>query len=235
MTATLVLLPGLDGTGDLFDDFVAVLPPRTPVRVGRYPPEEFLSYRQLLPFVKELTADLNQFVVLGESFSSVLAIMLAAENPANLAAVILCAGFASNPFPRMGWAMRALAKPWLFRLQAPDWLLDHYIFEPSTPVRLKKRIDENLRRVSPEVLAGRAREILDCDVRAELAEIRVPMLYLQSAKDRLIKARCLEEIAKVRPDVQLSSIPAPHLVMQSQPYQCAEIILEFCTSIAGRR
>ena len=233
MTPTLVLLPGMDGTGDLFDDFVAALPRGTAVRVGRYPAREFLGYSQLDAHVKALTKDLGQFVVLGESFSSILAIRLAATKPPNLAGLILCAGFASNPFPVMGRVMKVLARPWLFHFEAPGLVLNYYIYGPSTPASLKERIRQNLKKVSPEVLAGRAREIINCDARAELAQITIPMLYVRAANDRLIKARCFEEIRAVRPGIQLGLIPAPHLVLQSQPRWAAEIIMEFCSSISS--
>lgn len=231
MVKKLVLLPGMDGTGDLFDDFVAALPQGLGVIVGRYPTRDCLEYRQLHAFIKELTRNLSEFVLVAESFSSPLAIMLAAEKPPNLAALIICAGFASNPFPVLAPVLRALARPWLFRLQPPSVLLDRYIFEASTSARLKDKVRQNLRTVSPEVLAGRAREILNCDVRKELVQIKIPMLYLQGANDCLIKARCFEEIRQIRPDIRLAAIAAPHLVLQHQPHKSVEIILKFCSSI----
>jgi pimeloyl-[acyl-carrier protein] methyl ester esterase len=231
MAKHLVLLPGMDGTGDLFEDFVAALPQGVGVRVGRYPAHDYLGYRQLRASVEELTRDLNEFVFIAESFSSPLAIMFAAENPPNLAALIICAGFASNPFPVVGPVLRALARPWLFRLRPPSLLFDRYIFEATTSAGLRDKVRRNLRTVSPEVLAGRAREIVSCDARRELTQIKIPMLYVQGANDRLIKARCFEEIQKIRPDVQLASISAPHLVLQHQPHKSVEIILKFCSTI----
>lgn len=232
MDQTLVLLPGMDGTGDLFDDFVSALPQGIRVRVGRYPAQEFLNYSQLDAYVQELTKGLDRFVILGESFSSILAIRLAASRPPNLAALIICAGFTSNPFPFMGGLMKVFARPWLFHFEAPGVLLDYYIYESSTPASLKERVRQNLKKVSPEVLAGRTREIIDSDARAELARVTIPILYLQGAKDHLIKARCFEEIRQLQPGIRLASIAAPHLVLQSQPAQSAEVILNFCSSIA---
>jgi|SRR5580692_8433825 pimeloyl-[acyl-carrier protein] methyl ester esterase len=231
MVRNLVLLPGMDGTGDLFDGFVAALPPGVSATVGRYPAHDHLGYRQLYASVKELTRDLSEFVLVGESFSSPLAIMFAAEKPPNMAGLIICAGFASNPFPVLAPVLRALAHPWLFRLRPPSILFDRYIFEPSTPAGLKDKVRQNLQTISPEVLAGRAQEILNCDARKELAQIKIPVMYLRGAKDRLIKARCFEEIQKIRQDIQLASIAAPHLVLQHQPQKSVETILNFCSSL----
>jgi len=235
MTQTLVLLPGMDGTGVLFDDFVSALPRGTGVRVGRYSAQEFLNYSELSAFVKELTKDLDECVVVGESFSSVLAILFAAENPVNLEGLILCAGFACNPFPVLGPILKALAHPRLLRLPPPNVILDYYIFDASTSADLKDKVRGNLRTISPEVLAGRAQEILHSDARKQLARVKVPILYLQGASDRLITAPCAREIQRVQPSVRLASIPAPHLVLQHRPRECVEIILKFCTSVERRR
>jgi pimeloyl-ACP methyl ester carboxylesterase len=124
-----------------------------------------------------------------------------------------------------------LARPWLFRVRPPNLLLDRYIFAPSTPVAFEKKIRENLRRVSPEVLAGRVQELLNCDARRELARIKIPMLHMQGANDVLVKSRCFEEMRAFQPNIHLVTIPAPHLVLQSQPSKSAEIILKFCSSI----
>ena len=50
---TLVLLPGLDGTGDLFTNFVSALPSNLDARIVRYPADRFVSYAELFPFVAD--------------------------------------------------------------------------------------------------------------------------------------------------------------------------------------
>jgi thioesterase domain-containing protein len=44
---TVVLLPGMDGTGTLFDPFIAALGPDFNVKVVRYPATEPLGYSEL--------------------------------------------------------------------------------------------------------------------------------------------------------------------------------------------
>ena len=52
---TLVLLPGLDGTGGLFADFVAALPADITTTVIAYPNSLLLDYAALEAFVQEET------------------------------------------------------------------------------------------------------------------------------------------------------------------------------------
>lgn len=47
----LLVLPGLDGTGELHEAFTAALPVSSPATVLAYPREELLGYEQLLDLV----------------------------------------------------------------------------------------------------------------------------------------------------------------------------------------
>src|ERR1700676_3893798 len=113
----LVLLPGLDGTGELFANFIAALPESWTATTVAYPSDRFLSYTDLHPFVSAAVPQSDRFVLVAESFSTPLAVRYAATNPRNLAAVIICAGFVGSPVHGWSGAVRALAKPWLFRMK----------------------------------------------------------------------------------------------------------------------
>ena len=77
---SLVLLPGLDGTGLLFQPLVECLPDAIEPVVVSYPPDQKLGYEELLPLVLE-RLPAAPFVLLGESFSGPLAVMAAATAP----------------------------------------------------------------------------------------------------------------------------------------------------------
>jgi pimeloyl-[acyl-carrier protein] methyl ester esterase len=100
----LVLLPGLDGTGKLFSEFVNSLGSSVDSRIVAYPKDQPLGYDELEALVMAAIPRNQPFVLLGESFSGPLAIRIAARAPAGLAAVILSASFAKNPFPWLWWA-----------------------------------------------------------------------------------------------------------------------------------
>jgi hypothetical protein len=65
---TLVLLPGLDGTGTLFADLISELPPTLSINIARYPTDRFLSYSDLVLCVKEVVPS-SPFLLVAESFS----------------------------------------------------------------------------------------------------------------------------------------------------------------------
>ena len=72
----LVLLPGLDGTGLLFEPLLRALPKEIEATVIRYPGDQRLSYDELLEFLRDQLPRDTPFILLGESFSGPLAIRL---------------------------------------------------------------------------------------------------------------------------------------------------------------
>ena len=229
----LVLLPGLDGTGELFVDFIAALPESWTATTVTFPTERFLPYTDLRPFVATAVSQLERFVLIAESFSAPLAVWYAATNPPNLAAVVICAGFVRNPLRGWSGAVKVLAKPWLFKLKPPRTILEYFLLGQNVPFGLLQRLRRALERVSPNVLSGRLQEVLDCDARDELRRTSVPLLYVEATYDRLLSVSCKDEFAQLRPDAVFRSVPAPHLLLQREPQKAAGIIMAFISGLAS--
>jgi pimeloyl-ACP methyl ester carboxylesterase len=212
----LVLLPGLDGTGELFVDFIAALPESWTATTVTYPTDRFLRYADLRPFVGAAVPQLERFVLVAESFSTPLAVWHAATNPPNLAAVVICAGFIASPVHGWSGTMKALAKPWLFRLKPPRTIVEHFLLGQNAPSDLLLKLRHALQRVSPDVLSGRVQEVLDCDARDDLRRTTVPLLYLEAVYDTLLSSSCKKEFSHFRPDTLFGSVPAPQLASDEQ-------------------
>lgn len=226
---TLVLLPGLDGTGTLFKPLLAHLPPEVRPLVVAYPTQERLGYEELLPRVLDALPRSEPFVILGESFSGPLAIMAAARSPAALRGVVLCASFVRNPLPvpaRLKYLVRGLyfrATPEFARSWA---LLGRY----ATP-ELRRVLCEAIDAVSPDVLTHRARSVLEVDVRHELESCRVPVLYLRGTHDRVVGRRNGDEVATLCSSARVVEIPASHFVLQAQPAAATAAVSEFLSAL----
>ncbi|HVT05111.1 MAG TPA: alpha/beta hydrolase, partial [Thermoanaerobaculia bacterium] len=89
-----VLLPGMDGTGDLFTAFVRVAPPQYEPIVIRLSARA--SYDELKAEVAPKLPVGRPFVILGESFSGPLALRLAASS-SDVRAVIFSNSFVCSP------------------------------------------------------------------------------------------------------------------------------------------
>jgi pimeloyl-ACP methyl ester carboxylesterase len=223
----LVLLPGLDGTGQLFADFLTALPDTLAATVVTYPTKRFLPYSELLQLVSAAVPKKEPFVILAESFSTPLALKYAATNPSNLAAVVLCAGFVLKPIASWSRLVKAVAKPWFFTLRPPRFILEYFLVGGNAPPALIQRFRQALQLVRPEVLSGRVREVVNCDARNDLARTTVPIMYLRALHDRLLSASCHREILRIRPDIFFATVEAPHLLLQREPRKVANLVAAF--------
>src|SRR6185295_4076803 len=91
--ATLVLLPGLDGTEVFLRPLAAALSRTIRPVVVTYPTVGAEEYRDVLQIVRGATKGFSSFYVLGLSFSGPLAVMLATAEPKRVKGVILAATF----------------------------------------------------------------------------------------------------------------------------------------------
>jgi pimeloyl-[acyl-carrier protein] methyl ester esterase len=183
MAKHLVLLPGLDGTGQLFSDFVAALPNTIRATTVTYPAKEILPYSDLCSLVSAATPECESFVLLAESFSSSLAVGFTASKPLSLAALIICAGFVSRPPGAWSPLAKALVWPWLFKVNMPHFILEYFAMGQNAPRTLIQDFRRVLRLVNPEVMSGRTREAMNSDARPALAQITVPLLYVAGTED----------------------------------------------------
>src|SRR5581483_8651961 len=99
--STIVLLPGMDGTGLLFQPWIAAKPDGFDVQVIDYPVDAELGYEDLWPLVRARLPQNRPYFLLAESFSGPLGVMLAAEAPPGLRGLMLCCTFAKNPRPSL--------------------------------------------------------------------------------------------------------------------------------------
>ena len=223
----LVLLPGLDGTGKLFADFLAALPDTFTTTVITYPTQKFLPHAELLPFVSEAVPKAGAFVLLAESFSTPIALEYAASNPPNLAGVVICARFVFKPMAGWSWIVKGVAKRWFFRIRAPRRILEYFLVGANAPPTLIQKLRQALRIVNPAVLSCRVREALDCDARNDLARTTVPIMNVQAAHDRLLAKSCSTEIFRIRPDVISAVVQGPHLILQREPQKVTNLVTAF--------
>jgi len=221
---SLVLLPGLDGTGELFAPFVAALA-EVSTRVVGYPHDRAMDYAEHEAFARtRLPAD-DDYILLGESFSGPIAIAIAASRPAGLRGLILCVSFASNPLPMFSPLSRLVRA--LPAARIPPSLAAPWLYAGRATPELRRAHAAAMARVSARVLAARVAAILSVDRRAQLARIDVPLLYLRAKADRLVGNSAARAILHALPDAQLVEFDAPHFLLQTEPQACAAVTRAF--------
>jgi pimeloyl-[acyl-carrier protein] methyl ester esterase len=220
-----VLLPGIDGTGKFFGEFVQCLRPSVDSILITYPKDRVMGYDELEALVLAALPTDRLFVLLGDSFSGPIAIRIAARPPPGLVAVILCGTFAKNPFPWLGWA-RPLAA-YLPLKALPRWVRAPLMWGSASPQRAPAQMERAIADVSPGVIRHRIAALLAVDESAALGRIRMPTLVLRARRDRVISRAATQWMLKTLPGAQLAEIDGPHLLLQTCPGECAAIVLEF--------
>jgi pimeloyl-[acyl-carrier protein] methyl ester esterase len=222
---TLVLLPGLDGTGKLFSEFVKSLGSSVDSRIVAYPKDRALGYDELEALVLAALPRDRRFILLGESFSGPIAIRIAARSPAGLVALILCGTFAKNPFPWLGWA-RPLAA-YLPLKSLPRWVRAPLMWGSASPQSAPARTERAMADVSPDVIRRRIGALLAVNETAALTRIHLPILVLRARHDHVISPAATRWILRAQPGAELSEVDGPHLLLQTRPTECAAIVLHF--------
>lgn len=210
MTATdVIVLPGLDGTGQLLEDFVAKAPSGIVARALPLPDDQPQNYQALAEWAMALIPP-KPVVLVAESFSGPLAILLAGQCR-NIASVVLCASFCKSPKP--AWLASLPAAMW--RRPPPVAVLQTLLTGGDRA--LAQAVQRSIGSVRHEAIAERVVAALRADVTTELAQVQQPLLYLRALQDRVVSAKSGEHIRKLLPSTQVRELNGPHLLLQAGP------------------
>jgi pimeloyl-[acyl-carrier protein] methyl ester esterase len=227
MGIKLILLPGMHGSAALFDEFIAALPDGLMAHAIGYPNNVIQSYPDLLEFLSHKIAASEPYVIVAESFSTPLAIQFAAQNPPNLKGLILAAGFATSPVRGPLQALTPFVAPALGRLPISGIAARIGAPRAAGYEPLMARVRAATAAIQPKVLMDRIQSVVACNALAQIGQISVPVLCLQSRRDRVVHAVCVEEMRRAKPDMDVMVLDGPHLLLQAMPRQTAEIVADF--------
>ncbi len=229
----LVLLPGMDGTGRLFEPLLHALPPNVAVQVLRYPTDQVLDYPALVERVwQQLPLD-RPFVLLGESFSGPVAVSIAARRPSALLGLVLCSSFVRNPRSALA-PLSPLLKLLPLR-HLPFWPMDALLLGGFSTASLRRALAAAIAQVTPQVLRARLQSVIAVDASQALVSTDVPLLYLQARHDRLVPASASILIRQLRKDARLVAIDGPHCLLQAAPTEAAVHLQRFMHELAQAR
>ncbi|OWQ44074.1 hypothetical protein CDL60_26860 [Roseateles noduli] len=220
----LVMLPGMDGTGDLFEPFLLALPSTWRPVVVRYPVDRWLDGDALLAHVHRALPNDEPFILLGESFSGPVALKLAAERPPGLRGVVLAASFARYPNRALG--LLGPMASWVPLHLLPKAAMSVPLLGGFATATRQEALHRAVSRVAPAVMARRARQVLSFDATAEAGRVAVPILCLRASRDRVVAAGAATEIAARNPRCTIVDIDAPHMLLQCAPAAAAQAIGE---------
>lgn len=224
----LVLLPGMDGTGDLFSPLISALPGKYEPLVIVYPCDEALGYPELANLVHSKLPKGESFVLLAESFSGPVAVSVAASCPEGLCGLVLVSTFLRSPLPVPIFLHHLLGQ--LPRV-SPSWLSEKMLFGNYGSIALRQLLSIAISKVTTKVWRSRFLAVLSVNVVELAKKVMVPVLYLHPTKDHLLGGALGNQICQALPKVLCVEVSAPHALLQTKPKEAAMAILEFIENL----
>ncbi|AZM91313.1 alpha/beta fold hydrolase [Streptomyces sp. W1SF4] len=181
---------------------------------------------------------LERFAVLGYSLGGNVAVRVATRYPERVTALVLTASFA-----RAGHGIGLVGELWselarrgenelLARLLVPLVLSEEQL-EVLSPGQLEDAVRGTASTVPPGS-GDHAALIKGTDLRAELAGIGVPVLVVETTRDRLVPRAAQQELARALPDARRAELPTGHLPFAERPAEWAALVTEFLSGRPAR-
>lgn len=216
----IVLLPGLDGTGQLFDALLPYLSNQS-VRIIPLPNSGDQSYEFLTAYVKhELPKD--DFILVAESFSGPIGAMLSCTNIENLKGVIFVATFLSPPRKLLLNIFQFLPIKQLSKIPMASIILRYFMLGGNASKDSVKMFQQVVDSVPAAVLRRRMASIIAFSMKTE--NILIPTVYIRAESDKLVPSAKSKEFERHFENIAIMDVAGPHFILQANPNECAEII-----------
>lgn len=223
----MLLMPGFDGTGELFRPFIAALSASHRPLVVRYRDE-----RTFEDYVDTVSAALpgQGAVLIAESFSGPIALGVMARHPGKIRCAVLCATFVESPFHALTKLAQFIPTPLLNLRAGQRAMLQQFCLDDRPDATLVDQALSVMQSVPVATVAARLNVLADLQVRSLCRDIRTPLLILRASGDRLVSSSRYKQIIAELPGATVEEVEGPHLLLQSRPQQCARLIEEFVST-----
>lgn len=225
--ASFVLLPGLDGTGKLFDRFRAVVGAAHQCVVVRYP-EDAKTIDELVAVARNSIDGVDHPVVIAESFSGAVLARLLSEQKCEIRAAVFVASFVETP--RRHLLNLALSVPEAIARFALPSVVKHFCVNGCDDVALCEAILRAVESVPHRTLS--ARLALLRGLEEGVIETALPVLALRASRDRVLDRFAQNSVQRRIHSARIEVVDGPHLLLQAEPGVCWREIESFVLNLA---
>lgn len=224
----LILLPGLDGTGLLFQPLLAALPADINYQVIALSDLHFDDPERQATEIAALSGP-GPCIVVAESYAGRVAYELCCQQKMDVRHVIFVASFLSRPS-----SISRLAKclpPALLRLNfLPARCSSYILFGSTRQQHLLPLFFNAMAKANVKHLKNRLRRISQLTLPAQT--LPLPCTYIRANTDLLVKRQAVKDFQLRFNNVQLVDIDGGHLILQCQPQRCAQVISQVLATAA---
>lgn len=217
----LVLIPGLDGTGEFFKPLLDVYG-RDTAQLIPLPQEGPQDYAALTEYVAQRLPVDGDYVLLGESFGGPIVANLALRGQRRMKGAVFVASFLSSP----AWWATTLGLALPLKMTAPTALgrmiMRSLLAGREATDRTMDWVQSVICGVPADIIKARIRTIRS--MRPLSGRTDLPALYIRATQDRLISAAKFSDFAAHFTDIKLFKIEGPHLILPSRAEDCVRTI-----------
>ena len=215
----LLLLPGMDGTGELFVWLIKRLESFFDVENLYYPEDIPQNYESLTNWAKSRIGSQSIFL-LGESFGGPIAINLAAVVPDQIRGLILVSSFAKSP---VSPAILKLAASVNFHL-IPVFMKSFALLGIGIEKDVKEKFISIIRRCNSKTIQRRIIAVANCNLSKAIS---VPVLLLYDKHDILGNPQSILKLCQENKSVHRKVIESPHMLLQTNTKIASNEIIAF--------
>lgn len=222
----LVLLPGMNGTGELFAEFLSYYDgDHLVISLPESGPQDHATLANVIN--QQLPNE--SYILLAESFSGGIVPELLKLNPTHIEGVIFVASFLSSPHSHLIGLAKLLPIKALVSLPLSN--IAHrllFLGQEATKPLISKFVSA-IEPIPKQVLSSRL-EVMKKQLLPQ-ATFNIPAIYIQALSDRLISLKKSQEVAYVFKHVEYVEIEGPHFILQAKPREAARLVTEAVSSI----
>lgn len=214
----IILLPGVDGTGILFEPFVNTFKADVPVEVMPLTTDSDQSILNQVSIIEQAVGD-EEVILIVESYSGLLAYELAKRNKIRIKQIFFFGCFLQPP-SFIGKLGRFLPVRLLNII--PDKLLSHILFNRWSTPELIGLLRKAIASGDSSNLKKRIKII--ASYQKPNQPIDVPCIYVQATMDNLVSAYNLKAFEDLCSNLQVEVVEATHMLLQTQPQTMSQLI-----------
>lgn len=186
---TIILVPGLDGTAELFYRQIPLLAAKFNVVAFPLPNRRSASMDDLVADLALLVTEVSDrsVILCGESFGGALSMSLALAKPDLVAGLVII-----NSFPYLDNRVQLLLAPKITKLV--PWVAmptirrvtEHRLHSAHALDEDLQEFRRRMRGIGRDGYLRRLEILWDYDIRADLGQLKMPVLFIAGTEDRLV-------------------------------------------------
>jgi hypothetical protein len=216
----ILLIPGMDGTGELFKPLLDELPNYVDTQVVSLNSLKTQSPKEQASEIASSIGN-DEVVILSESYSGYIAYHLSLHSNVNIKHIIFAASFLENPT----WLSRFNKLLPLNLVRSgllPNIILSPTLFGQRNSKELVKLFISSLKLVSNSSLRYRLKVINNLVRPTEL--LSVPCTYVQASSDYLVSNKSVDVFKELCININVVKVSGGHFIVQSNPHYFSKLL-----------